>query len=139
MVCRCSSRVVNESASTKHGLLDKFLAPLGFLKTKVGGISAVEVGNGPVVKVGEEDSVVELGGEGCVVNVAATQTIVHLLVIVEESTESKLDGDATSGGPFKEGGGGDGRRREVQMPRYAAVRDKNDVITLCLQGGGRDN
>jgi hypothetical protein len=69
--------------------LDKFLAPLGSLKTEVGGNSAVEVGgeNGPVVKVGGEGSVVELGGEGSVVKLAATQTTVHLLAIVEKTPE----------------------------------------------------
>ena len=30
-------------------------------------------------------------GRGCIIKVAATQTTVHLLVIVEETTESKLD------------------------------------------------
>jgi hypothetical protein len=34
--------------------------------------------------------------------------------------------------------GGEEERKKVEMPRHT-VRDKNDVITLNLQGGGRDN
>jgi hypothetical protein len=74
---------------------DKFLAPLGYLTTEVGGKSTVDVGgdSGPVVKVEGESSIVEAGGEKCpVVEVGGESSIVE---VGGESSIVELKGEGS--------------------------------------------